>query len=269
MLGPDIQGEWYLYINAFTFGTIALGLGLPPAINHFLAAGKLLKEDLLGQLLLFALGAGLLFFIFIFGLHASPWGVFILPQTPSQQLVFVGLGLHFTLLLLNQLLASVLLAEKKYIKSAGVASIGAVLLLLSYAAFHFLFSNEPTTYFLWLVAANLSVLMVQGLIYIKSLYTLNGYRFHLRFFSRSSFLLLLGFAAWAYITNFVQFFSYKMDLWFISAYESDSARLGVYGVTASLAQLIWLIPSAFHSVIFTDVSGANQKGTVRKDMEMV
>ena len=45
-----------------------------------------------------------------------------------------------------------------------------------------------------------------------------------------------------------------MDVWLITAFLGDKSQLGIYALTVSLSQLIWLIPNAFHTVIFTEIS---------------
>lgn len=264
MLGPDLQGEWYLYINAFTFGTVALGLGLSPAINHYLAAGKLNRKFLLGQLFFFAVVMGLLFFCILFLLNQHDLGSITLPELEKRNIILFGLGVHFLVLIFNQLLSSVLLAEGRFAQAAFITGLGAAALLVLYALLYFGLDGLPEAYFLWFIIANVFVLLIQCAFYLRGIYRIGGYQLNIRFFSKTTLFLLVSFAGWAYLANFVQFFNYKMDLWFIKAYETNASRLGIYGLAASLAQLIWLIPNAFHSVIFTNVSASKTLDYRRK-----
>lgn len=253
MLGPVLQGQWTLYISAFTLGTIALGFGLPPAINHFLAAGKIDKRLLVGQLFLFALTIGIIFVLGTYILSYTDLGSIILPSALSTQFIIIGLSCHFFLLMFNQLLASILLAERKFEVTSLITIAGAVLLLMGYVYFYF--QNDASIILLkCFIFFNLIVLLVQCWLYLRSIIRLKGFSLELSFFTKPVLILLFSFAAWAYVTNFLQFLNYKIDVWFIEAYQQDDSQLGIYSIAVSLAQLIWLLPNAFHSIIFTDIS---------------
>ncbi len=255
MLGPSLQGEWSLYINAYAFGTMALGLGLPPAINHFLAAGKIEKKNLVGQLFLFSIIVGFLFWVganIIFQTNAR---AVVFPTSVSEQLVLFGLSVHFFLLLFNQLLGSILLAEKMFRRLAEITIVGAVGLLLGYSYFFYFSKQLGVDYLEAFIFLNILILLVQGIFYCFQIKKAGGFSFKLSLISLPLFTLLMGFAAWAYVTNLLQFLNYRMDIWFISYYEKNDRLLGIYGVAVSLSQLIWLLPNAFHSIIFSDISG--------------
>lgn len=256
MLGPELQGEWVLYISGFTLGTLALGFGLPPAINHFLAAGKLKKSVLIGQLFVFCLFVGLVFLLLAYVASYTKIGNIMLPDAVPFYFLILGLSGHFFLLLFNQLLGAVLLAERWFQTAALINIVGAIALLGGYS-FMYWQAASAVQYFGWFIIFNLVVLGAECFLFLKKIVQSKEYGFQLTFFSKPVVVMFFSFAAWAYVTNFLQFLNYKMDVWFIEAYQKEPGQLGIYGVAVSLSQLIWLLPNAFHAVIFTDVSGGN------------
>ncbi len=254
MLGPEVQGEWTLYINAFTFGLIAFGIGLPPAINHYLAANKIDRKFLLGQLFTFSVFVTIMFFLVLFLLEIIGLGSVFLPQIGSPYFVLFGLAAHLLLLVFNQLLAAVLLADRRFVTAARISAFAALGLLLLYAILYLLDWQLAQRYFLFFIIANLIILLLQMVFYARSILKDERYSLVLNVFRMKTIRLLISFALLAYITNFLQFLNYKMDIWFINAYVYDDAKLGIYAIAVSLSQLIWLVPNAFHAVIFTDVS---------------
>ncbi len=233
---------------------IGLGLGLAPAINHYLAAGKLDKEKLVSQLFIFSVFSAIIFVVLWFTLEPLGIQKIALPQVLSSFFVIFCLGVHLLLLLFNQLLASVLLAQKKYSKSASISVTAAVLLLVIYVYLHFIEGPIPETAFRFIILANLLVLLVQTVLYLLQIVKLKGFSLSFAWFDFSMIKVFFAFAVLAYFTNFLQFLNYKMDVWFINTYVDNKSELGIYGVAVSLAQLIWLVPNAFHSVLFTEVS---------------
>lgn len=256
-----------MYINAFTFGLIGLGLGIAPAINHYLAAGKLDKSKLISQLLIFSFLASVFFIVLWY--VVEPFGVqkIALPQVVGTSFIIFCLGGHLFLLLLNQLLSSVLLSQKMYARSASISVIGAVFLLAIYTYLHFFSKPVTESAFIFIVLANLLVLLVQSVLYIKGILAVKGFKFVFAWFDLSMIRLLFAFALLAYLTNFLQFLNYKMDVWFINSYVEDKSQLGIYGVAVSLSQLIWLLPNAFHSVLFTAVSENNSTETIKGQID--
>ncbi len=254
MLGPEVQGEWTIYVNAFAFGTIALGFGLQPAITHYIAAGKLNKKTLLSQLFLFVLGVSLLFGFIVLIINSLDIGEIFLPKFGNVQYVLLGLFFHFMLFILNQLFSAVLLAEKQFALTARISGFSAFVLLLIYSVLYYFIAATQFEYFHYFIIFNLLVLLGQAWVNVYSVLKQNGYSLSFKWLDKKLFSLLLSFALLAYATNFVQFLSYKMDIWFINAFEDKQAKLGIYAVAVSLGQLIWLVPSAFHSIIFTQIS---------------
>jgi O-antigen/teichoic acid export membrane protein len=254
LLGPELQGEWALYINGYVFGSIALGFGLPPAINHYVAARKLEKQTLISQMFFFVLCVAVVFVLIVFGLGFLPLGKVFLPEFGNRSFVLAGMTLHFVLLLFNQMLSATLIAEKKYSISAKISGVFAFLLFVGYGGLYLLGETVSNIFFYLFIILNLIVLFIQTLLTLRAILANQDYTIRFAFPQKKLLSTLVTFAFLAYVANFIQFLNYKMDVWFISAFDSNKDDLGIYAVAVSLSQLIWLIPNAFHTVIFTEIS---------------
>lgn len=257
MLLPAGLGQWSLYVNAYAFGIVALSFGLPQALTYHIASKKLMKEQVLVHSLAFALIIGLAFMFFIFCLTISSVSDIFLPNDIPIAWLYLGLGCHFTLLLANQILVAIFHANKKFITAAAITAGGSILLLFLYASYYCLNGIQYQEYFFGFILGNIAILLAQLFVSLYFLKKALNYSIELSSWSRSFYKPLIVFASWIYVTNLVQFLSYKMDVWFISAYVMDDKQLGIYTLTASLSQLLWLLPTAFHSIIFTDIAENN------------
>jgi O-antigen/teichoic acid export membrane protein len=70
------------------------------------------------------------------------------------------------------------------------------------------------------------------------------------------------FSAMAYIGNIATFFNYKLDFWIIDAYWGKS-NLGIYSLAAQLSQLLWILPQAISSVLYSYASSSSEKEAVK------
>ena len=266
MLGPELQGEWSLYISGFTLGTIALGFGLSPAIHHYVAAGKIEKKTLVSQLFFFVILVTVIFFLVLLMIQGRQLEKVFLPQAGNKILLLIGLGFSLMLIIFNELMASILLAESQFTRKAKIIGFSSIILLGVYTVLYFFIPHESLSHFQYLIVFNLIVLFGQSFFLVFYVLKQDEYTLSYRFLDKKLFALLISFALLAYTANFVQFLNYKMDVWFINAYVLDESKLGIYTVAVSLAQLIWLVPIAFHTVIFTEVSqnkDINPKGKIR------
>jgi O-antigen/teichoic acid export membrane protein len=60
---------------------------------------------------------------------------------------------------------------------------------------------------------------------------------------------VLSFGLKGYIGNVLQFFNYRLDMFFVN-YFVGSASVGIYGVSVGLAEILWYFPNAVGFVIF-------------------
>ena len=64
-----------------------------------------------------------------------------------------------------------------------------------------------------------------------------------------------------YIGNIAQFFNYKLDFWVVDEYYGNS-RLGIYSLAAQLSQLLWLLPAAISTVLYSYASTGSLESAI-------
>jgi O-antigen/teichoic acid export membrane protein len=65
----------------------------------------------------------------------------------------------------------------------------------------------------------------------------------------SAMYSVLSFGLKGYIGNVLQFFNYRLDMFFVN-YFIGSASVGIYGVSVAFAEILWYFPNAVGFVIF-------------------
>jgi O-antigen/teichoic acid export membrane protein len=66
------------------------------------------------------------------------------------------------------------------------------------------------------------------------------------------------FSSMAYAGNVFQFFSYKLDFWFVDAYKGKTV-LGVYSLAVQLSQLLWILPQSLANVLYSYASSCKEE----------
>ena len=65
----------------------------------------------------------------------------------------------------------------------------------------------------------------------------------------------------AYVGNVAQFFNYKLDFWVVDEYYGKS-NLGIYSLAAQLSQLLWMLPLAISTVLYSYASTGSREDAI-------
>lgn len=69
------------------------------------------------------------------------------------------------------------------------------------------------------------------------------------------------FSSMAYFGNVATFFNYKLDFWIVDSWWGKS-ELGIYSLASQLSQLLWVLPAAISTVLYSFASNGNQQQAV-------
>ncbi len=256
MLGATGQGELALYVSFSALMILLLGLGLPSAIVYFLAGNKLAKGKVIPLVISLTLvlltAFGLMYFLLR---QTSILSIFLPDFIIHQNLWSVVLFVHLLLQMINQYLVGILQAENNFKQSGLITAAGSLLLLGLYTAYYVGLIPALWSPIYWILASLLLVAGVQYFIFMLLLYKHDKAYFQFIPFSLHEIKPIWVFASLAFMANVVQFLNYKMDLWLINFYHHNKEMIGVYSLAVGLAQLLWLLPNAVHSVLYTFTSG--------------
>lgn len=249
-LGPALQGEWSLYLQFTQFSTLLLSIGLPGALVYFLASGKmnLPMAQLWVRRLLMVSAIVLMVFTGLYALSTNRW---ILPDTLLVPWPVFLIPIHCVSLLAVQCQQAMWQAQNQFKRSAYIQWLGAVLLLVFNAIVYFNSSWFSGALLGWLLFGQTAIALLQWWM-LRPLSTLMsamespmGY---------ASFTAVWRYSGLAFATNLIQFLNYKVDVWLLRYFECHNHDLGIYTLSVSLTQLIWLLPQAMQSILFRDIA---------------
>ena len=254
MLGASGQGELALYTNFILLSSLLLGAGLPAGIVHFIAARKIEQKQVLSILLtVLLIGFALLLLILSILQSATLLSTFIPTLFHHNSVWFWLMLLHLLLVLLNIFLSSILQAEALFGKASYILISGSITLLLLYALRYFAITGIHIPPLNWILLALISSQLIQLFFFLRQVYTTNPDYLHLEQIQFGAIRPLIQFAFLAFMTNLIQFLSYKMDIWFVNYFHGKQLT-GIYALGVSLAQMLWLLPSAIQSVLYAFIS---------------
>ena len=254
MLGASGQGELALYTNFILLSSLLLGAGLPAGIVHFIAARKIEQKQVLSILLtVLLIGFALLLLILSILQSATLLSTFIPTLFHHNSVWFWLMLLHLLLVLLNIFLSSILQAEALFGKASYILISGSITLLLLYALRYFAITGIHIPPLNWILLALISSQLIQLIFFLRQVYTTNPDYLHLEQIQFGAIRPLIQFAFLAFMTNLIQFLSYKMDIWFVNYFHGKQLT-GIYALGVSLAQMLWLLPSAIQSVLYAFIS---------------
>ena len=254
MLGAFGQGELALYTNFILLSSLLLGAGLPVGIVHFIAARKIEQKQVLSILLtVLLIGFALLLLALSILQQTALLSTFIPTLFHHNSVWFWLMLLHLLLVLLNIFLSSILQAEALFGKASYILISGSITLLLLYALRYFAITGIHIPPLNWILLALISSQLIQLFFFLRQVYTTNPDYLHLEQIQIGAIRPLIQFAFLAFMTNLIQFLSYKMDIWFVNYFHGKQLT-GIYALGVSLAQMLWLLPSAIQSVLYAFIS---------------
>lgn len=258
-LGKEGQGEITLYTNALSGLILVVSLGVPSAVVYFLSSGRLRKSQCL-SVLAATLGTALLLML-LFGFIPSTVLSTIYPSFfASNKHWPLLLCVHVLILLIQQMSVSFLQSEKKFTKQAIVQIAGNLLYL---GVILWLFTTKRTPSFSPVIVAMISNLLFQVIILFVFLSKQHESFWTIERIDSKLYGSFFSFGLLAFLTNLIQFFNYKMDVWFMNFYFQNKGMIGEYAIAVSLAQMIWLLPQAMQTVLYQHVSAAEQNAQKR------
>jgi O-antigen/teichoic acid export membrane protein len=249
LLGAAGRGDVARFVNAGAFVVLYFGFGIGSAITYFVASGAAQPAGLLRSLL--PSFAGTTAAVFVACALASTTSLSrFLPQGIPLAWSVVSLTLLFALTQAGAWLSAVLAARGDFgpinVTSVVVAAIGA-------AASMGLLLLAPDS-----AGAGTIIGLTVGLELIRSVMLGRAATRHLRSMPhaaaeskhvRIGFSRLLRYAGLAFLGDALLFMTYRFDMWVVDA-NHGAAELGRYALAVSLAQLVWIVPSATGRVLF-------------------
>jgi hypothetical protein len=264
MLGDAGQGELALYVNFIILSALLISIGLPSGIVHYIASGKLEKQKLFSLIILIvSIGLSVMMILMLLLSSFSLLHLLLPDCFHHSSGCMLLLLIHLLFIVLNSFLAAILQAENRFRFAGFITIIGSVSILVLYALKYY-FQVFPTIPILqWVISSMAFGNCLQGFVYLRQIHAIEPGYFSFQKIKFSHVKPLLQFAFLAFATNFIQFLSYKMDIWFVHYYHGTQ-QTGIYSLGVSLAQMVWLLPSAIQSVLYAFISTHTDTQLIRE-----
>jgi O-antigen/teichoic acid export membrane protein len=262
ILGAEGRGENAIFSNAIAFAVLFFGFSINSTIPYFINSGKAKAEKLLTTIIIFIFGSTVLVYITLFLLESAGKLHWALPNSiQSLQFKLIFTGIYFVTLL-NGVLSTYLVTYKKF-KEVSIYSVMVQLLPVTvYLLLYFNVipynHNDP---FIAIVITT-AVLSFVSIVAISFLFMkLLPVRPGKQIIPMSLIKQFVLFSSMAYIGNVAQFFNYKLDFWVVDEYLGKS-ELGIYSLAAQLSQLLWMLPLAIATVLYSYASTGSREDAV-------
>lgn len=262
-LGPGGRGGFDLMLTTANLLATLVGLALPAGVTYIVARGgaslPLLGRQLVGVIALQTLAAWAALLLAIrLGLGAA-----LLPPGEQQRMIVLATAL----VLLTQLTVccrAALVGSQAIVRSNAIdlqiriifiVTVVALLLGARASAIHL---GGGELIMAQVAAMATGVLLLLGALRPIAVASAGG---------DDRLRQLLRYVPPIALANLAQFLSYRIDVFFVSAFR-DVSQVGYYTLATSLTQLIWLVPSAAAQVLLPSVaadadSAAAQRRTAR------
>lgn len=262
ILEAEGRGENAIFTNAIAFAVLFFGFSISSTIPYFINSGKVKAGELLTTVILFVFSSTIFVYAALFFLERTGKLHWALPgsiQSLEFKLIFTGI---YLVTLLNGVLNVYLITYKKF-KEVSIYSVGfQILPTIVYLLLFFdiiPYNHRNAFRVIVLVTAILSVISVvaMSILFVKLL----PVRPAKKLIQLNLVKQFVFFSSMAYIGNVAQFFNYKLDFWVVDEYLGKS-QLGVYSLAAQLSQLLWLLPTAIATVLYSYASTASREDAI-------
>jgi O-antigen/teichoic acid export membrane protein len=244
LLGAEGRGEYILVTTSALLLVQALSFGIETTISYFAASKKVALKKLISTVLviflLILVLAGMTVWIFSLfpSLHMVP-----ADETFYYLLLFILTGLYIA----NTFFSSLFNGLKEFRMVLYLTFSIQVMTFLAALVFLVVAQRSASARNFLMVIVLINVLvMIAYLIAYKQ-------RIHIApstdLISYMDLRYFLGYSGISFICSLLQFLNYKMDFWIIN-YFYGNASLGVYSLSATLAQLVWILPQSIALILF-------------------
>lgn len=263
ILGPEGRGENTIFLNSISFAVLFFGLSINSTVSYFINSGKAKSEELLSTIILVVFGSSGLVYGSLFLLEKFNALHLALPasiQTEKYKLIFTGI--YFSTLISGVLTAYLFTLKKfKIVSFYGIALqlLPAIIYLLIYTN---VIPYDHKNAFKTIVSISFLVAIVTLLTAVFLFIKILKIKPASKLIPMTLIRQFMLFSSMAYVGNIASFFNYKLDFWVIDEYWGKS-NLGIYSLAAQLSQLLWILPQAISSVLYSYASSSSEEEAVK------
>ena len=268
ILGTEGRGENTIFLNSVGFSVLFFGFSINSTISYFINSGKAKAGELLSTIIILVISSTILVYGSLFFLdHAGELHVALPAGSQAEKYKLIFTGVYFSTLL-NGIANAYLITFKKF---TAVSFFGVGVQLLTLVIYVLVYLKVISYDHLHPFKTVVNITAVVALITFIAVVILFVYVLRIRPSRKFIPLVMVKqfvfFSSMAYIGNIASFLNYKLDFWIVNEYCGTS-KLGVYSLAAQLSQLLWILPQAVSSVLYSYASSSNQTDAVHYTIQL-
>ncbi len=255
ILGAEGRGVYTIFYNDIQFLCLFLSFGLNTGIIYFLSSGRSTAGKLAGVSLWILASSTVALGLLLFGWGRLFGGQFIYPDGYLSVWYTVYLVGSFFLSLLNVLIAALFQGRSNFRVINFVTVYNSIInftfFLVLYGIHHFAPGYIGVREVLLLTGI---VLLLNSALWLR-LYIVYIREWPvLRFSFRDEMAAIISFAGLIHLSNIINFFNYRLDVWIVEHYKKTE-QLGIYSLSANIAQMFWMLSAPIAGVLLPHLSG--------------
>ncbi|MBS1634824.1 MAG: polysaccharide biosynthesis C-terminal domain-containing protein [Bacteroidetes bacterium] len=254
ILGASERGELVIFLTSTNFMSTLLEFCLGSAITYFIASGKLPIGETFNTVIYWTFVGLIISVILVFAGPFLHLGQFLFSRDDTTLYIKTIFILVTVLGVFNTLLAA-FFSAKKLFKIINLLSLGVILATcLTYGVLWYLsrYGHQKYTSETIMLVTNVILIIktITAVILYNKFVSIPASK---KILDRESLKSLFSLSSINYISNIVQFLTYRMDFWFVDYYAGNKT-LGIYSLSANLAQLFWMLPHSVGAVLFPNIA---------------
>ncbi|MGH7596074.1 MAG: flippase [bacterium] len=267
-LGPVGKGVYELVLATAALLGMVLGFSLSSGVTYVVARGKAKLGALALQLVWFAFLVGLLAMAILVALrHTNFAGTFLPVEMRGWSIVAISLLLIFTEMsgywraMLNGCQEIIQANWREFISRVAIF----LFMLAAIGVWAAAGSKASAVALVWIIIA---VAILKGPLFLHALRPFlrksgvdqlevsgnDGWRTSIK---TSGLSEVIRFAVPSYLSNLTQFLNYRLDVFFVSFF-AGAAAVGLYTLSVTLAQTIWLFSNAAAMVLLPRIASLQE-----------
>lgn len=250
LAGVENYGFLSLLLANATIFNLLSAFGIDSAITFHTASGKIAAGKLVG----FLLGVVLFQLLLITVLELILWlttGTTWLLQS-DMAAGWWGIALVIAISLIEKY-SALLIGRQLFGLVNRAVLLANGLLLVTLLGLYF----SAGIGFLWLLRVYVIFQLLQAAFLMVAYHYLDQHEIRLAVPVSNDWKLFFSYSLLAFTINVIQFLAYRVDYWILDHYRGET-ELGWYSAAVKLAQLFWILPLLFASIILPKVADRSQ-----------
>lgn len=262
-LGVEYKGIFSFFESDIILLTLFTGFGMDTAISYYLSKKQHDISKILGVAIIVLLSTIIFLFLLLFSLiHISPDN-FLFPTDFDAYFYYIYLFVAVALSLLNSYFSAIYRGLKKFSLVNKVTLVNTIVALMAFAVLYFnavgwIYFTKLENVLLIKLGVLIFLNLIWFIVYLQSIKQRVSFRI-----DRALFKGIFGFISFIYLADLLNFFNYRLDLYFIEFYL-NKVELSYYSLAVNIAQFFWIFTASLTTVLQPSLNDPNEKSVLSK-----